>query len=202
MQSPLEEARRGEYYGERRVLVPTDEECVGQDLINRQKLDNQEVGPATQGYSSDAVLALMDPREFAVDSETFTKQILKLAGPGLNRSRAVDTAIRRSDPARRKGIETNLITVAISIWQVRVGEVACTSVGDMVQNTLRLLQRVDFARTMCLEAVRNVQSRELCLEYFAFIERYYVRMYALPLRQQLHQKSSQLPLIWDTTESL
>ena len=74
---PLEEARRGEYYGEQRILVPSEEECVGQDLINRQKLNNQPVGPATQGYSSDAVLALMDPREFSVNSETFTKQIRK-----------------------------------------------------------------------------------------------------------------------------
>ena len=116
--------RRAEYYGEQPENIPGDEVCVGQDWVNRQLLAEQPAGPPTQGYSDATMLALMDPREFSTDSEQFTKQIRKLAGPGLNRSRAVDTALRRSDPPRRKGIEANLIVVASSIWQIRSGVVA------------------------------------------------------------------------------
>ena len=113
---PRDEAwRRAEYYGEQPEIIPGDGVCVGQDLVNRQMLANQPVGPPSQGYSDATVLALMDPREFSTNSEQFSKQIRKLAGPGLNRSRALDTALRRSDPPRRKGIEANLIVVATSI---------------------------------------------------------------------------------------
>ena len=79
----LEEARIGEYYGEQRISVPTENEIVGQDLINRRIEDGQEIGPPSEGYSTETVLALMDPREFSEDSEFFTRQLRKLAGSGL-----------------------------------------------------------------------------------------------------------------------
>ena len=63
--------RRGEYYGEQPEIIPGDEVCVGQDLVNRQMLANQPVGPPSQGYSDATVLALMDPREFSTDSHEF-----------------------------------------------------------------------------------------------------------------------------------
>ena len=108
---PLEEAWRGEYYVEQRISVPSENEIVGQDLINRRVADGHESGPPTEGYSTDTVLALMDPREFSENSEFFTKQLRKLAGKGLPRSRTVDTAIRRSDQDKKVGIEASLIYV-------------------------------------------------------------------------------------------
>ena len=164
----LEEARVGEYYGETRISVPPESETVGQDLLNRRVAEGPECGPPTQGYTTETVLALMDPREFSESSETFTKQLRKLAGPGLPRSRCVDTALRRSAVDKRKGIEACLITTAISIWQIRVGEVACTNVSDMIQNTLRVLQRIDFARTLLAEGVRTPSHRVLIDEYLFF----------------------------------
>ena len=174
----LEEARVGEYYGETRISVPPESETVGQDLLNRRVADGQECGPPTLGYSTDTVLALMDPREFSENSEFFTRQLRKLAGSGLPRSRAVDTAIRRCDRDRKEGIEASLIYVSIAIWQVRVGETSCSNVSDMVQNTLRILQRIDFARTLTLEGIRVASQQTFVMEYYAFLERYYVRMYA------------------------
>ena len=200
---PLEEARIGEYYGEQRISVPSENETVGQDLINRRMADGHESGPPNEGYSTDTVLALMDPREFSENSEFFTRQLRKLAGSGLPRSRTVDTAIRRSDRDRKVGIEASLIYVSIAIWQVRVGETSCSNVSDMIQNTLRILQRIDFARTLTLEGIRTPHQQVLAMEYFAFLERFYVRMYAQPLRMAMWAKFQQLRHVWESkTDSL
>ena len=143
-----QEARRIEYYGDPQPRIPSEDECVGQDLIAQRKGEGYDSGgSADGGYSSDAVLCLMDPREFSEDCAYFTRQIRRLNGD-LPRSRAVDTAIRRSSKDKRGGIETSLIHFLIAVWQVRVGETSCSCITDMARNVQRIMQRLDFARTI------------------------------------------------------
>ena len=186
-ETQIEVFRRAEYYGERRQYID-DDVTTGQDLVNRQLLAGQPAGLARDGYSSAEELTLVDPREFSSNAdfpEIFTQQVRKLAGPGLNRARSVDSSLKRADPDKRKAIESNLIIYAVETWQIRTGEVACTNITDMVSNTIRILQRLDFCRTLTLESVRVQAQKQLILEYYAFLERYYVRQYAAPLREQL-----------------
>ena len=110
MDEPLEEARKGEYYGDPQPRIPSEDECVGQDLINHRKGEGNDSGSADDGYSTDTVLCLMDPREFSDDCDFFRRQLRRLNG-GLPRSRAVDTAIRRSDKDKKEGIEASLISM-------------------------------------------------------------------------------------------
>ena len=90
-------------------ITPEQTEFVGQDLIAQRKDEGYDSGGSADcGYSSDTVLCLMDPREFANHCAYFTRQIRRLNGD-LPRSRTVDTAIRRSSKNKRGGIETSLI---------------------------------------------------------------------------------------------
>ena len=126
----------------------------------------------------------------------------KLAGPGLNRARSVDAALKRAEADSRKAVESNLIIYATETWQIRTGEVACTYITDAISNTMRILQRLDFCRTLTLEPVRVDASKTLILEYYAFLERYYVRQFAQPLREQMFERFEQLQPIWNTNRSL
>ena len=204
-EAQLDAFRRGEYYGERRQYIPDNSEVIGQDLVNRQLLAGEPAGLARDGYSSANDLALVDPREFESSEnfpEIFTEQVRKLAGTGLNRSRSVDHALQRVEADSRKAIESNLIIYAIETWQIRTGEVACTYITDAISNTMRILQRIDFCRTLTLEPIRVEASKTLILEYYAFLERYYVRQFSQPLREQMFEKFGQLQAIWNTNRSL
>ena len=170
--------RRMEYYGERRQYIPDDDQIIGQDLVNNRLLAGEPAGLPRDGFSSTTDLALVDLREFESSEEfpeIFTEQVRKLAGTGLNRSRSVDHALKRSEADSRKAIESNLIVYATQTWQIRTGEVACTYISDAVSNTQRILQRLDFCRTLTLEPVRVDASKTLILEYYAYLERYYIR---------------------------
>ena len=202
MEAQVDAWRRGEYYGETRKFIPDDTIVIGQDLVNRQMLADEPAGLAQDGFSDATTLALVDHREFSSNSDLFTQQVRKLAGPGLNRSRAVDSALKRSEPERRKGIESNLIIYATETWQIRTGEVACTCITDAISNTIRVLQRLDFCRTLTLEPVRVEASKTLIIEYYAYLERYYVRQFAQPLREQMFNRFGQLQVIWETSRSL
>ena len=197
--------RRGEYYGETRQYIPDDSEVIGQDLVNRQMLAGEPAGLARDGFSSANDLALVDHREFASSEDfpdIFTEQVRKLAGPGLNRARSVDNALKRAETDSRKAIESNLIIYATETWQIRTGEVACTYITDAINNTMRILQRLDFCRTLTLEPVRVDASKTLILEYYAYLERYYIRQLSQPLREQMFEKFGQLQAIWNTNRSL
>ena len=202
MEAQVDAWRRGEYYGETRNTIPDDSVVIGQDLVNRQMLADEPAGATRDGYTDATALALVDHREFSSNSDLFTKQIRKLAGPGLNRSRAVDSALRRSEESRRKGVESNLIIYATATWQIRTGEVACTCITDAITNIIRILQRLDFARQLTLEGVRVEPCKVLICEYYAFLERYYVRQYAQPIREQLFNRFGQLATVWETSKSL
>ena len=129
-----QEARQIEYYGDPEPRIPSEQEFVGQDLIAQCKDEGYDGGGSADcGYSSDTVLCLMDPREFSNDCAYFTRQIRRLNGD-LPRSRAVDTAIRRSNKDKKGGIETSLIQFSIAVWQVRVGETSCSCVSDISKN--------------------------------------------------------------------
>ena len=204
-EAQIDAFRRGEYYGEMRRYIPDDTEVIGQDLVNRQLLAGEPAGLARDGFSSANDLALVDHREFSSNAEfpdIFTQQVRKLAGPGLNRARSVDSALRRAEPDTRKAIESNLIIYATETWQIRTGEVACTYITDAINNTMRILQRLDFCRTLTLEPVRVEASKTLILEYYAFLERYYVRQFSQPLREQMFERFEQLQVIWNTSRSL
>ena len=204
-EAQIDAFRRGEYYGETRRYIPDDSEVIGQDLVNRQMLAGEPAGLARDGFSSANDLALVDHREFASSEDfpdIFTEQVRKLAGPGLNRARSVDVALKRAQADSRKAIESNLIIYATETWQIRTGEVACTYITDAISNTMRILQRLDFCRTLTLEPVRVDASKTLILEYYAFLERYYVRQFAQPLREQMFERFEQLQPIWNTSRSL
>ena len=174
-------------------------------MVNRMLLEGRPAGLTRDGFSSAEELTLVDPREFSSNAdfpEIFTQQVRKLAGSGLNRARSVDVSLRRADPEKRKAIESNLIIYAVETWQIRTGEVACTCITDMISNTIRILQRIDFCRTLTLESVRVQASKLLILEYYAFLERFYVRQYATPLRDEMFARFGQLSNIWSTTKSL
>ena len=204
-EAQLDAFRRGEYYGERRQYIPDNSEVIGQDLVNRQLLAGEPAGLARDGFSSANDLALVDHREFASSEDfpdIFTEQVRKLAGPGLNRARSVDNALKRAETDSRKAVESNLIIFATHCWQIRTGEVACTYITDAINNTMRILQRLDFCRTLTLEPVRVEASKTLILEYYAYLERYYVRQFSQPLREQMFEKFGQLQAIWNTSRSL
>ena len=204
-EAQLDAFRRGEYYGERRQYIPDDSEIIGQDLVNRQTLAGEPAGLARDGFSSANDLALVDLREFVSSEDVpdiFTEQVRRLAGPGLNRSRSVDNALKRVETDSRKAIESNLIIYATETWQIRTGEVACTFTTDAISNIMRILQRLDFCRTLTLEPVRVEASKTLILEYYAFLERYYVRQFSQPLREQMFERFEQLQPIWNTNRSL
>ena len=157
LEAQIDAFRRGEYYGETRRYIPNDTEVIGQDLVNRQLLADEPAGLARDGFSSANDLALVDHREFVSSEnfpEIFTEQVRKLAGAGLNRSRSVDHALQRVEADSRKAIESNLIIYATETWQIRTGEVACTYITDAISNTMRILQRIDFCRTLTLEPIR------------------------------------------------
>ena len=205
VEAQVDAFRRGEYYGETRQYIPDDSEVIGQDLVNRQMLAGEPAGLARDGFSSATDLALVDHREFASSDEfpeIFTEQVRKLAGPGLNRARSVDVALKRAEFDSRKAIESNLIIYATETWQIRTGEVACTYITDAIANTIRILQRLDFCRTLTLEPVRVEASKTLILEYYAYLERYYIRQFSQPLREQMFEKFGQLQAIWNTNRSL
>ena len=114
-EAQLDAFRRGEYYGERRQYIPDNSEVIGQDLVNRQLLAGEPAGLARDGFSSANDLALVDHREFASSEDfpdIFTEQVRKLAGPGLNRARSVDNALKRAETDSRKAVESNLIIFA------------------------------------------------------------------------------------------
>ena len=204
-EAQIDAFRRGEYYGETRRYIPDDTEVIGQDLVNRQMLADEPAGLARDGFSSANDLALVDPREFESSEnfpEIFTEQVRKLAGAGLNRSRSVDHALQRVEADSRKAIESNLIIYATETWQIRTGEVACTYITDAIANTIRILQRLDFCRTLTLEPVRVEASKTLILEYYAYLERYYLRQFSQPLREQMFERFGQLQTIWNTSRSL
>ena len=204
-EAQIDAFRRMEYYGERRQYIPDDDEVIGQDLVNRQLLAGEPAGLARDGFSSTTDLALVDHREFESSEEfpeIFTEQVRKLAGAGLNRSRSVDHALARSEADSRKAIESNLILFATHLWQIRTGEVACTYISDAISNTMRILQRLDFCRTLTLEPVRVDASKTLILEYYAYLERYYIRQFSRTIREQMFEKFGQLQTIWNTNRSL
>ena len=204
-EAQIDAFRRGEYYGERRQYIPDNSEVIGQDLVNRQLLAGEPAGLARDGFSSANDLALVDHREFASSEDfpdIFTEQVRKLAGPGLNRARSVDQALKRAEQSSRKAIESNLIIYATETWQIRTGEVACTCATDAISNTIRILQRLDFCRTLTLEPIRVEASKTLILEYYAFLERYYLRQYAQPLRVHMFNRFERLLIIWNTSRSL
>ena len=119
---------------------------------------------ARDGFTDATTLALVDHREFASSEnfpDIFTEQVRKLAGPGLNRARSVDVALKRADTDSRQAIESNLIIYATETWQIRTGEVACTFTTDAISNIMRILQRLDFCRTLTLEPVRVDASKTL-----------------------------------------
>ena len=205
VEAQVDAFRRGEYYGEIRQYIPDDSVVIGQDLVNRQTLADEPAGLARDGFSDATTLALVDHREFSSNADfpdIFTQQVRKLAGPGLNRARSVDSALRRAEQDARKGIESNLIVYATETWQIRTGEVACTCITDAISNTIRILQRLDFCRTLTLEPVRVEASKTLIIEYYAYLERYYVRQFAQPLREQMFNRFGQLQVIWGTSRSL
>ena len=201
-EAQLEAFRRGEYYGEIRRYIPDDSIVIGQDLVNRQMLAGEPAGLAQDGFTDATTLALVDHREFESNADfpdIFTEQVRKLAGPGLNRARSVDAALKRAEEGPRKAVESNLIVYATETWQIRTGEVACTCITDAISNIIRILQRLDFCRTLTLEPVRVEASKTLIEEYYAFLERYYLRQYAQPLREQVFNRFGQLPIIWEST---
>ena len=205
MEAQLDSWRRGEYYGEVRQFIPDESIVTGQDLVSRQMLEDEPAGTGRDGYSSATMLALVDHREFSSNAEfpeIFTQQVRKLAGPGLNRARSVDAALVRAEPDSRKAIESNLIIFATQTWQIRTGEVACTNVSDAISNIIRIIQRLDFCRTLTLEPVRVEACKTLILEYYAFLERYYVRQFAQPIREGVFNRFGQLSEIWSTSKSL
>ena len=204
-EAQLEAFRRGEYYGEIRRYIPDDSIVIGQDLVNRQMLAGEPAGLAQDGFTDATTLALVDHREFESNAnfpDIFTEQVRKLAGPGLNRARSVDAALKRAEQGPRKAVESNLIVYATETWQIRTGEVACTCITDAISNIIRILQRLDFCRTLTLEPVRVEASKTLIEEYYAFLERYYLRQYAQPLREQVFNRFGQLPTIWESSRSL
>ena len=190
--------------GKRDDISPTTQ-MIGQDLVNRQLLAGEPAGLARDGFSSANDLALVDHREFVSSEnfpEVFTEQVRKLAGAGLNRSRSVDHALTRVEADSRKAIESNLIIYATETWQIRTGEVACTYITDAISNTMRILQRIDFCRTLTLEPIRVEATKMLILEYYAFLERFYVRQFSQTVRDQMFERFEQLQPIWNTSRSL
>ena len=120
METQLDSWRRQEYYGEVRQFIPDESIVTGQDLVNRQMLEDEPAGTGRDGYSSATMLALVDHREFSSNAEfpeIFTQQVRKLAGPGLNRARSVDAALVRADlrPREDLGDPRRRVQEAVSV---------------------------------------------------------------------------------------
>ena len=168
---------------------------VGHDLIAQRKAECYDSGgPTDLGFSSGSVLCLMDPREFSQQSACFTRQIRRL-NPGLPRSRAVDTAIKRS--RNKAGIETCLIQYTIAVWGIRTGETSC-SCSDMARNVQMIIQRLDLARTLTIECIEKPEHYALVFEHYAYLDRYYVRMCPANLRRGLANRCGELQRVWQS----
>ena len=109
-----------EYYGGGRPQVPPRDVLVGQDLIRHQLQLNRQVGPVSEGHSTELMLCIVDPRLIPQDSETLTRYLQRLNSeiPG---PRAVDRCLINHEVAERSAIGGVLVQFHYAIRMIRTG---------------------------------------------------------------------------------
>ena len=124
-------------------MLPPRDELVGQDLIKIRQQLGREVGPVADGYSTELILCIVDPRLLPRPSRMITRNIQRV-NPDLPLSRSTDLAVSGSpDRAATEGL---LVQITLAIWEVRTGEITCNDIHDMIHNFNRLTRRVYLAK--------------------------------------------------------
>ena len=119
------------------------------------------------------------------DSRVVTRDMQRL-NPGLLLSRATDTAARNSPD--RAAIEGLLVQISYAIWEIRTGETSCNDINHMMKNVTKLTRRTNLARNVTVRGSASPGDITYIQEYCGYLERYYVRMYAQELRDELFEQ--------------
>ena len=139
----------------------------------------------------------MDPRLFPRQSTRFTVDLHRL-NFDFPVSKCVDRAIANS--GSRSAIEGLLMQLSYAVWQVRTGEVSCTSTRDMTTNFENFVRRCYLVKNVTIRD-REKPNHELWIrKYFGFIERYYNRMYRQGLQETFFTNFPRIQEVWDTWE--
>ena len=110
-----------------------------------------------------------------------TREIRRLNELNLAISRSVDLAVHYSQD--KSAIEGLLTQATLAIWEIRTGETACNDVHDMAHNLTMFTKRLYLAKGATFRARRRQEHARCIREYYGFLERYCVRMYAQELRE-------------------
>ena len=119
------------YYGGGRPVLPPRDDLVGQDLIRHQLQLNRQVGPLSEGHSTELMLCIVDPRLLPKESRMITRDLQRL-NPGLPPSKATDRVLRGHED--RHAVTGLLVQLHYAIWEIRTGEISCNDIHDMFEN--------------------------------------------------------------------
>ena len=161
-------------------------------------LRNSPVGTLEEGFSNPTTVCIVDPRLFAKNSLKFTSDLRRL-NQAFPLSKSVDRALSASGGARM-AIEGLLIQLSYAVWQIRTGEVSCSSVQDLQTNFEKFLKRCYLAKNVTIQHREQQEHEHHIRRYYGFIERYYVRMYPQELQEGFLAKYPRMNEIWDNWE--
>ena len=160
-------------------------------------LRNPNVGTLEEGFSSETTICIVDPRLFPKNSLKFTSSLRR-----LNRffplSKSVDRAISASHS--RMAIEGLLVQLAYAVWEVRTGEVSCSSVQDLQNNFEKFTKRCYLAKNVTMQTREHPVHEPFIRRYYGFLERYYLRMYPQELQEGFLAKYPRMNEVWDNWE--
>ena len=157
-------------------------------------LRDPSVGTLEEGFSNPNTICIVDPRLFARNSSKFTSDLRKLNG-AFPLSKSVDRAIQGSP--HRMAIEGLLVQIAYAVWEIRTGEVSCSSVMDLQKNFEKFTKRCYLAKNVTVQNRQYAVHETYIKQYFGFIERYYLRMYPQELQEAFFAKFPRMQEIWD-----
>ena len=188
---------RDEFYSQGPPVLPRVDELIGQNGLDRNRQRGTPVGSLEDGFSNSNTVCIVDPRLFPKNSPRFTIDLRRL-NFDFPVSKCVDRAIANS--GSRLAIEGLLVQLSYAVWQIRTGEVSCTSTRDMTVNFEMFIKRCYLAKNVTIRD-RESNHHELWIrKYFGFIERYYIRMYRQELQEAFLTMYPRIHEVWDSWE--
>ena len=161
-------------------------------------LRNFPVGTLEEGFSNPTTVCIVDPRLFAKNSLKFTSDLRRL-NQAFPLSKSVDRALSASGGARM-AIEGLLIQLSYAVWQIRTGEVSCSTVNDLEENFRKYTIRCYLAKNVTMQHREHPVHEPYIRKYYGFLERYYLRMYHQELQEQFLAKYPRMNEVWDNWE--
>ena len=186
--------RFDEHYSQGAPRLPRVDELTGQNGLDRNRQRGTPAGSLEDGFSNSNTICIMDTRLFPRNSQRFTIDLRRLNFE-FPISRCVDQAIANS--GSRSAIEGLLVQLAYAVWQIRTGEVSCTSVQDMSENFEIFTKRCYLAKNVTLRDREHDAHEKHIRKYYGFIERYYLRMYRQELQEAFFTMYPRIHEVWD-----